>query len=555
MKVDEYNIRKLEGYVDLTRSLQGGGGVSQLQTDQFEQQLLTGRRNLLMDQLQYLQSLDALKLQLGVPTNLPIELDDTPFRALNQQEQRYDDLFREFEAASDEPNRFGGLDQVARGRAELRRLFTSSTFVRGTRFRTRVETTWAAWEKLSADDIRKRLSQLAEERRQLLAKETDLQTQGKELSEADRERLNTVVFELSVGKFELVLRDYEAQPWKTVADPQQQRRRQQGLYQGVVFAYIDVLVDARNERIVQLRGSWPDLARLCVNNVDLLKANLDEAQAAVIQAALTNRFDLMNVRGQTVDAWRQVAVFANALLGTFNVRYNLTSTTPAGLAKPFAFSASRTTHELVLDGQLPLVRLAERNEYRAALINYQRARRILQRAEDQVMNDTRLEIRQLRQQADLYKIQQRQVELAYMTVENALDTYRAPPEVVPAGAAGPDTATRAAALATQLINAQTSLYTAQFQMTTIWITYLNTRLQLYRDMELMPLDFRGVWTDDVATCECPDGRDRQPGAGPGKSDGQRCPPAGAQGARPERLPEPQPIPGVKVQGPWLDDAN
>jgi hypothetical protein len=285
--------------------------------------------------------------------------------------------------------------------------------------------------------------------------------------------------------------------------------------------------------------------------VDLVKADLTDAEAAVIQAALVNRFDLMNVRGQTVDAWRQVTVFANALLGTFNVQYHLDSATPAGLAQPLAFDASRTRHELILDASPPLVRKAERNAYRAALINYQRARRILQRAEDQVMFDTRSEIRLLRQQEELYRIQQRQIELAYFTVENSLDTFQQPPAPVPAGQRAPDTQTRAAALTTQLIQAQTALYNAQISMTTIWITYLNTRLQLYRDMELMPLDFRGVWIDDVATCECPRPGDGQPGAaGPGKSAGERDAPGGAA---PEQLPEPRPV--SRVEGPWLDTSN
>jgi hypothetical protein len=140
-------------------------------------------------------------------------------------------------------------------------------------------------------------------------------------------------------------------------------------------------------------------------------------------------------------------------------------------------------------------------------------------------------------------------------VESSLDTFQQPAAPLVAGQPPPDTATRAASLTNQLIMAQGNLYNAQFAMTTIWITYLNTRLQLYRDMELMPLDFRGVWTDDVATCECPDGRDRQPGAGPGKSAGERCIPGNAEGPRPERLPEPRPDTGVKVQGPWLDDKN
>src|SRR5262249_25310629 len=161
----------------------------------------------------------------------------------------------------------------------------------------------------------------------------------------------------------------------------------------------------------------------------------------------------MNVRAQVVDAWRQLAVFANALLGVFNIQYHMDSSTPAALAQPLAFSASRTRHELLLNTELPLVRMTAQNNYRASLINYQRSRRILMRAEDQVAFDTRSEVRQLRQQEENYRIQQRQVELGYLVVENSLDTFQAPPAPLPAGAQAPDVATRAATLANQLITA------------------------------------------------------------------------------------------------------
>jgi hypothetical protein len=527
MRVDEYNIEKLQGYLDLSKAMEEGGDISKLQVDQFEQQLLLRRTSLLTDQLQYLQSLDQLKLQLGLPTELPIELDDTPFRPLNETFQRYENLFREFDAASREALRFGAEDMVARVRQELRRIFTSSAIVRGTRFVKKIEPSWRAWEKLTADQLRKRLTAYREERRRLLDRKTEMEVKRKTLSAADQARLDELAFEIDLGEMESELREYESQPWKKI-DPkltELRRRQQQAKFRYVINAFILVLAEARNERVGQLRRQWPDLARLCVNNVDLLKSDLDEAEAAVVQAALTNRLDLMNVRAQVIDTWRQVAVFANALLGTFNVRYHLDSSTPAGVAQPLNFSESRTAQQLSFDVRLPLVRQQEQINYRASLIAYQRARRILQRAEDQVAFDVRGEIRLLRQQEENYRIQQRQVELAYMTVENSLDTFQAPPAPVPAGAAPSDTATRAAALTTQLLNAQTSLYNAQFQMTTIWITYLNTRLQLYRDMELMPLDYRGVWIDDVATCFCPPSpspTSTDPGAkrpGPGSPNG------------------------------------
>jgi hypothetical protein len=100
-----------------------------------------------------------------------------------------------------------------------------------------------------------------------------------------------------------------------------------------------------------------------------------------------------------------------------------------------------------------------------------------------------------------------------MTVENSLDTLQAPPAPSAAGQAAIDTATRAASLTNQLITAQNALYNAQFTMTTIWISYLNERDQFYRDLELMPFDNRGVWIDDVANCECPNGNGQSAGLG------------------------------------------
>lgn len=534
IQVDKYNIEKLDGFFKLAQSLKEGGDLSQLQVDQFEQQLLAGRRNLLNDQQDYLQTIDQFKLQLGIPPCFNIELDDSPFRPLNRQFQRYEDLFRAYKAASDEPLRYGTPDKVAEVRGMLRRIFTSSELVRGTRFRSEIESRWRVWEKRSDRELDKRLAAYKEERRRLLDRQTDLETKGQKLSAADQQRLDTVQFEIELGEFEKALRLYESQPWKKLPDPEARRRRQQSAYGDVVPAFIIVLTQARNERMQQLHEQWPKLKRLCVQGVDLLKVDLEEGETAASQYALVHRLDLMNVRAQLVDAWRQLAVFANALLGVFNVQYHLDSNTPAELARPFGFSGSRTRQELILNTQLPLVRIEERNNYRASLINYQRARRILQRAEDQVMYDVRQELIQLRQQEELYLIQARQVELAYMTVENSLDTLQAPLAPSPAGQGATDTSTRAAALTNQLINAQNSLYNAQFTMTSIWITYLNTRLQLYRDMELMPLDERGVWIDNVETCECPPEEKSAESAEKTPADGEKLP-----APRPVHLPEAQ----------------
>lgn len=524
--IDQANVVQLQEFIKMFEGFKEGGDVSQLQVDQVEQQLLQGRSQLLQDQQQYQDSIDRFKLQLGLPTALLLELDDTPLRPLKEQFQRYEEVFREFGDASREATTLLPEKFLPRLRVELRRLFTSSGLVKGTDFRTRIAASWAAWEKLTAQELKTRLDRDGEERRKLLDAKAELEKAGKGLDPREQLRLQQLDFEIDLGNFELALRRYESQPWKAEMDARRREQMRSQAFRNVASGFVLVLGEARNERLQKLRRQWPDLPRLCVEGVDLLQGDIDRVQTVVAQTALTNRLDLMNVRAQLVDAWRQVAVFANSLMGIFNVEYHWDTTTPANQARPLAFGGSRSRHRLTMNTELPLVRVLERNNYRAALIAFQRERRAVMEAEDLVVQGVRGEIRQLRVLAENYKIQQRQVELAYLTVESALDTFQAPP---PPGGAG-SAAVQAASLTRQLLDAQRSVPAAQNQLLTVWINYLNTRLQMYRDLELMPLDYRGVWIDEHASRDC-------------DTDSSHQPSSGTEG--PERLPRPRSLPSAE----------
>jgi hypothetical protein len=94
--------------------------------------------------------------------------------------------------------------------------------------------------------------------------------------------------------------------------------------------------------------------------------------------------------------------------------------------------------------------------------------------------------------------------------------------------------------------AQSSLALAQNNMLTLWVNYQNARFQLYRDLELMRLDSRGVWIDDNATYDTGAGHPGEPAipAGPGAKPAQ---------PEPERIPEPKPNPAG--EGPAVGDAD
>jgi hypothetical protein len=548
--IDKENIDVLTAILERYRGLLEGDVVGPLQVQNVEQQLLSGRSTLLSDQQQYLDSLDGFKLQIGVPTQLSIEMDDSELRPLMRQFRRSRAIIEDEQASVAEASRLITLAQAPRLRAELLRLFQQSPLARGTPFARRIRDRLRPWERMSDAELKQRLEVIRRQTQRLLELRADLQNRGQSLTPADQARLKELGSEADLGNYERVLRRYEAdyttdgRPRKVDAIAERRRITQ---FRDVISLWQKILVEARDDRWAAVRRSWPELPRCCVDGHDLVKENLTTSEEVAARHALLNRLDLMNVRAQLVDAWRQLAVFANALLGVFNVQYHLTANSPPGHALPTDIGGSGTAHQLVLNGELPLVRVQERNNYRSSLIAFQRERRALEEAEDLAVRAVRGEIHSLRVFAENYRIQQRQLELAYLTIDSSLEALQAPTPPGPARTAqdGP------AALTQQLLMAQRTLPTAQNGLLTVWINYLNARLQLYRDLELMPLDARGVWIDEIRDCDC-SLNPEQPGRPGGESGGaerlpepRKLPPAGPE-------PLPQPRPGPPAPGPRLD---
>jgi hypothetical protein len=196
-----------------------------------------------------------------------------------------------------------------------------------------------------------------------------------------------------------------------------------------------------------------------------------------------------------VDAWRQLAVTANALLGVATAEYTLAAQTPPLGERPLAFSTPATNQQLSLNFQLPLNRLAQRNAYRAAIINYQLARRSLMTLEDNIAAQVRFDVRQLQLFHANYHIQKKLVHSLYTQVESALDVIVAPTDPGAVGGSGTAAAAAAAALTSQYLGAVGQLNNSQVKMYDIWLSLYATRMQLYLDLDRLPLDFRGVWTE------------------------------------------------------------
>jgi hypothetical protein len=512
LAADQKLVADLQKALRIYEGFQEGGQFSPLQVDQVRSTLLTAQNTVLTDRQFVNNAVDQFKLLLGLPANLPLILDDAPARPITLQLDRYYAVIVDADAAN---KRLEQQEELAaeKLRGVLMEIFTKERVTRGTELARKVAADWPAWAKATDKDVQARLDKLREERRTLLDRKTDLEVKGQKLSDKDAQRLRQSEIEADIGALEQILRRYEAKPWEKLAREEARRVDRIKLFRLVAYSAEIVLVWARNERFDAVGKRWPDLSRAPLCELDLSTAEAQRAQDEAVKFALAHRWDLMNERAQVVDAWRQLRVTANGLLGVFNVQYNLQSSTPQNGSHPFAFSTDRTSQALTFNTQLPLNRLPQRNAYRTALINYQQARRSLMTLEDNIAVQVRFDVRQLQLFAANYKIQKLTIASLYAQVESALELITAPADPSALQATGTTGQANAAALTNQYLTALSSLNNAQTRMYDIWLSYLATRIQLYLDLESLKMDEHGVWIEP-GTLELGGIEACQPGARP-----------------------------------------
>jgi hypothetical protein len=563
------NIQNLQRFLVLLRAYVEGGLANQVQAGLVEQQLLSSISVALTNHANYRISLDQLKQQLGLPMTVPIDLDPAPLQPIIDLTTNYEKLFVDTERVTYNSLEYGRTLQPKQLRPRLHRLLERTQLLRDTTTRERILKRWPYWESLGRDQsaadristLRKRVLELREELYQLRRKRGE--QPGETLPEEDARRERELYFDSDLAELELTLSVYELEPWKgdkkTELEQLQQQRQANEAFRRVHAALLAVAGGAVVERQEQIKKAWPPLPSVCAAGVDLLSAPEDEAILATERTVMNSRVDLMNVRAQLVDGWRKIRVAANALMGTFTVDYHFASSTPTGVARPFSFLGTSNVNQLYLNMSPPIVRILQRNNYRSTLIYFQQARRNLMGYEDQLLFNVRLDLRNLVAAANsVHRVQKRAIELAYMQVDQALQAFsqpQAPPVsgLEPAGLVGP-VAQRPqvgdpAALTQQLLTTQSSLLTAQNNLYSTWIGYLNARMYFFRDLGTIQFDNRGVWIDDDSACPCKstDNNDQPAGSGQPLGSGQQQP------SRPERLPEPRPEPAA--QDPALEPAH
>ena len=205
-----------------------------------------------------------------------------------------------------------------------------------------------------------------------------------------------------------------------------------------------------------------------------------------LEVARERRLDWMNARAKLVDVWRDAVLARDDLRSDLDLV--LSGDVGSNRSDAGHFKPDEGKLSLGLEFDTPLSKLAERNDYREALINYQRARRDYLAYEDGTY-------RSLRNTARIARLSQLNFELARSAVRGAIaqvDLARLRLQQPPQPGKN---AQFGATTARDLVNALNDLLDASNGFLQVWVGYEALRMRLDFELGTMRLNNDRIWLD------------------------------------------------------------
>ena len=222
-----------------------------------------------------------------------------------------------------------------------------------------------------------------------------------------------------------------------------------------------------------------DKELVSLENTGLIETAIDPETA--FSLAVTNHLLILNDIDRFEDSRRQVKIVANRLKAgiDFFADASLASERPTDYTE-FDIDDIRAGAGFEID--LPINRFRERNQYRAAVVNFERAIRTLGLTLDQKRNQIERGLRTLAQLRENYRIQTLAVTLAEERVTSADLNIQAGRAVV-----------------RDLVEAQNELLAAKNSRSAALVDYLSARLQLLLDIGILDTDIERYWLEPSPT--------------------------------------------------------
>ncbi len=494
------------------------GLVSRIELDQIEQQVINGRRILLSTCNDLENSIDDLKITIGLPTEEPLNIDLAELQLLTLRDELavtgeliergrkrlVSERNREFPAQASLLSAASVLVERMRNSVRLRELLgekilTSNELLD---FGLRIQTDAA---RLDVDEAHKEM-------------QSELESESPSLAIVFQRRMDVVNERLEVLQFQLQ-RVQNRQPISEQlstleAQTKQCRRRASQLGE----RFDQLITDLRLAEIPQLLADSVQLEkdtealvekldiildsdarlpapdgrpRVMIPEVDELlresesylvsdgglmpiEIDMDEA----MMTALVRRFDLINERGFIADDWRQIKFAADDLKSILNLRATQSIRTRNGVNRVFDFTLDDSTTTLTGTFDAPFNRRAQRNLYRGTLINYQASLRRLALLEDNIKLSVRRDVRALSLNREQYVNDIASAALAYERVVSTELELR-----LGVGSVA----------ARDFLESQNAYVSALSNVADRHILYISDRLRLFLDLELLDVGENGFW--------------------------------------------------------------
>ncbi len=544
----EQNVLGLQGVYELLLAAHEADRIDRFQVDLALQSLLNAQNRLLSLRSAYESQLDAFKIQLGLPPEVPVEIEDSLLHRFDlidpellSTQRQANDLLRQLrdpetplppdwsdrlrslqvaiqhqiEVVKNDLERLAAM--IPQREANIRELYgkSNSALLSGldaesairdlqSRFKTVVENYRLLLEG-SIPGVR------GETRAERQPMRESLQKMQKFLDNPD------AVSQKLLTDLEATVAQLRGQADTATAEVQ---RIEQQLEQAnqtelplLEQRYVDARVRAQaaqdrlaeKEKELETLKAQPRqilasdlLEPLTIQLSDLsliqVRARLDQVSLTpvttspeeALEIARRNRLDWMNARAALVDQWRQIQIAANRLRSDLDVTFSGDMSTIGD--NPFGFHSTTGELQVGFRFDAPLTRLVERNQYRAALISYQRARRDYYAFEDQIAQSLRDTLRNIRLSQNTFELRRSSVLVAIAQSDVAGERLRAPPQPG-------ETPRFGATTARDVVQALSGLLDAQNSFLAAWVDYEVQRMSLDFQLDTMQLDERGLWID------------------------------------------------------------
>ncbi|NQU23201.1 MAG: TolC family protein [Candidatus Nealsonbacteria bacterium] len=492
------------------------GRLPRLEVDQFEQTALTSRSSLIGNCSSLEDGLDRLKLNIGLPTELPINLDLTELDELTLRDEstvsaeRVRRARRALLLDRDRPGSDRGvllndtvdLTQRMLALAQLRRRLGLKE--------SAVEPLEVLLAQLSSDEAR--LS--VEFNRRLLQKEQRAGVTSPPLKIFQR-TMNLVNSMVALVRHQVDLASRQSADPASVAAVRRGRQKLADRHEQIAMDLAEAVANRQLERIPELKAGaeallavtepvaeaadrltdaeprTPEEAlqyvqqqveRLLTESQQLLDrhggglAPVELEMDDAMLTALSRRFDVMNQRGELADTWRAIKLAGDDLKSVLNLNASQSIRTRKNRPLDFTFDESQTRLSLALD--TPLNRKAQRNAFRSSLIDYQAGLRNLMQLEDDVKLSIRGDLRSLQLGREQYQIA---VTSAALANDRVISTRLQ----LQLGAEGVQ--------ARDFVDAQRAYTQSLLAVARQHVDYVLDRIQFFMDLELLEVDRGGFW--------------------------------------------------------------